>query len=270
MSRLSSRIQSAFAAATAWLAALAKPTLRSLRITMRSARISSSSSSEPSLDPLSTTMTWSGLWSCARTDRRQSTTMAPPFQLRMAAATLSGIRRRGKPRTGPGDPEQGPELEGEVVLEIGHVDHSVHDHRDQGQHDAELNRLPGSGRGPPTLDAHPKTLHKQSDKRGEPEQACLGPEVQHDVMRIDQVFLVDATAVGLNALGEAEEASAEDRMVAQHLQGRLPQVRAREKRVIRVGRVELMGEPRPDARLERCRNTDQQDRRYQQDRKSVV
>ena len=64
----------------------------------------------------------------------------------MAAVTASVNCGLGRASAGPGQSQEGPELERQVVLEIGHVDQTVDEHRDQGQEHPEVNRLPAGSR----------------------------------------------------------------------------------------------------------------------------
>src|SRR5438552_15779828 len=147
----------------------------------------------------------------------------PPLGSREASDSSASARRDLAPAC-PAEPKERPELEAQIILEVGHVDEAMDDDSHQGEQHAQLE-------GPPRRDARtpaaPRDLGRPREdpgKRREPEQTGFRPKVQQDVMRIDQVVGVAAyAAVRVDASGKARESRSKDRMVLQQPEGRLPE-----------------------------------------------
>ena len=75
--------------ATAWFAALANPWFDSLATRWRSGTARMRRSRDPSVDPLSTRIIWSTGQVCRVRLSRQRIASSPPFQLRIAALTVT-------------------------------------------------------------------------------------------------------------------------------------------------------------------------------------
>src|SRR5260370_5896414 len=125
-----------------------------------------------------------------------------------------------------GEAGKGPEQEAEVVLEVGPVDQAVDDDRHHREQDAQEYRSPVGIGLLPGLPRNPEHDHEQPAEREQAEQARLDPEVEHDVVRVDEALRMVGVPVRADALGKTRQARAEDRVVAEHLQGRRPELQA--------------------------------------------
>ena len=121
-------------------------------------------------------------------------------------------------------------------------------HHDPNEHeqDAELQRLPFGRAGAPAAPGDPYRLQENPAKGCQTEQAGLGPEVQDDVMGIDQLLGVHAAAVAIDGPAEAGQSGAEDGVISQHPEGGTPEAKALLERVVWIGEVDLMTDPAGD------------------------
>src|SRR5215471_7668728 len=94
-----------------------------------------------------------------------------------SASALAEASDSPDPRSrGDRDPEQRPELQAEVVLEVGHVEETVHDDRHEGEEHPEIDRPPPGrvGRSPAPPREGGGDAHDRAE-REQPEQPRLGP-----------------------------------------------------------------------------------------------
>src|SRR6202011_3559118 len=144
----------------------------------------------------------------------------------------------------PAEAEEHPELEAQVILQVGDVDQAMDDDAHQREQDAQVERPPGRGAYPPAPPGDLDRADEDPGKRREPEQTGLRPEVEHDVVRIDQVVGVAAhVSVTVNAFSKTRESRSKDRMILQHPKGSLPEPYPLIQRIVWVGRIELVANP---------------------------
>src|SRR5229473_6307447 len=125
---------------------------------------------------------------------------------------------------GGGQPRKSPEQEAEIVFEVGHVDQAVDDDRYHRQQNAKEYRTPVGLGLLPALPGNAKHDHQQPSEREQAEQPGLDPEVEHDVVRVDEALWMVGVPVRADALGKTRQAHAEDRVMAEHLQRRRPEL----------------------------------------------
>src|SRR5258707_5111662 len=137
-----------------------------------------------------------------------------------------------------GDAGEGPERKAEVVLEVRHVDQAVDRDRHHSEQDTKEDGAPvgiglaspprgevaRSAGGEPPFPGNPEHDNEQPCERKHAEQAGLDPEVEHDVVRADKALGMVAVPVRADALGKTRQARPEDRVVAEHLQRRRPEL----------------------------------------------
>src|SRR5260370_13567181 len=123
-----------------------------------------------------------------------------------------------------GDAGEGPEQEAEVVLEVRHVDQAVDHDRHHREQDAKEDGAPVGIGLLPALPGNPEHEDEQPCEREQPEKARLDPEVEDDVVRVDEALGMVGVPVGADALGKTRQARAEDRVMAEHLQRRRPEL----------------------------------------------
>src|SRR5713101_6590367 len=123
-----------------------------------------------------------------------------------------------------GDSGEGPEQKAEVVLEVRHVDQAVDHDRHHREQDAKEDGAPVGIGLLPALPGTPEHDNEQPCERKHAEQARLDPEVEHDVVRVDEALGMVGVPVRADALGKTRQARAEDRVMAEHLQRRRPEL----------------------------------------------
>ena len=89
------------------------------------------------------------------------------------------------------------------------------DHRDQRQQHAQFERAPVHLASLPSAPGHPKPLDQQHHERDDTEDARGDPEVQEQIVRIDD--LRQPIGPGGHGVGIAREARTENQVLAHHL-----------------------------------------------------
>src|SRR5713101_7760897 len=87
-----------------------------------------------------------------------------------------------------GQARKSPEQEAEIVLEVRHVDQAVDDDRHRREQDGKKDGAPVGIGLLPALPGNPEHDNEQPCEREESEKAGLDPEVEDDVVRVDEAL----------------------------------------------------------------------------------
>src|SRR5439155_13009501 len=99
-----------------------------------------------------------------------------------------------------------PELEAQVVLEVGHVDEAVDEDGDHRHEDAEVERPPVGISSAPSEPAETEGRVQNPPEREHAKQACLSPEVEQDVVRVNEAVAMVRAPIRSQLLRESRQA----------------------------------------------------------------